>query len=104
MLKFSVFLLLAAAAFLSIRTEAADVDTLRANVINYMTGAGADTNDPVVAQALTDLENSARNYMNDCQPRGGWPDIDYTISLAYGGEWQAISQYLRMKQMGLAYT
>ncbi|OGK06689.1 MAG: hypothetical protein A2487_03730 [Candidatus Raymondbacteria bacterium RifOxyC12_full_50_8] len=104
MLKFSVFLLLAAAAFLSIRTEAADVDTLRANVINYMTGAGADTNDPVVAQALTDLENSARNYMNDCQPRGGWPDIDYTISLAYGGEWQAISHYSRMKQMALAYA
>src|SRR3989339_507929 len=82
---------------------ATDIDTLRANVTTYLTAAGTDTTDPIVAQALADLETSARSYMTSCLPRGGWPDINYAAALAVS-PWPAHTHYLRMMQMARAYN
>ncbi|MFH0919484.1 MAG: polysaccharide lyase family 8 super-sandwich domain-containing protein, partial [Fibrobacterota bacterium] len=101
--KSFVFLIFAIAAFLPVRASASDIDTLRANVTNYLTATGADTTDPIVAQALTDLETSARSYMIACLPRGGWPDINYAAALAVS-PWPAMNHYSRMRTMALAYT
>lgn len=61
------------------RANAADADLARvkANLIEYWTGAGADPGDPLVAGSLRGVEREARSALTAMRPDGSWGEINY---------------------------
>jgi hypothetical protein len=53
---------------------------LKSNLLGYWTGAGADHDDPMVADSLRDIERSARAALTSLRPDGSWSDVEYTAS------------------------
>ena len=54
-----------------------DLVRVRANLLGYWTGEGADRNDPVVVASLRDIEGAASDALSSMLPDGSWSDIDY---------------------------
>ena len=53
-----------------------DLVRVRANLLGYWTGEGADRNDPVVVASLRDIEGAASDALSSMLPDGSWSDID----------------------------
>ncbi|OGJ90499.1 MAG: hypothetical protein A2487_03735 [Candidatus Raymondbacteria bacterium RifOxyC12_full_50_8] len=102
MVKFPVFLLLTVVVFLSVQTEAADIDTVRKQVIAFYTAEGANQADSMVAASLSSLDSSAETALSTCLPNGSWSDVDYNeVPVATWGLPSA--HYGRVLTMAQAY-
>lgn len=80
-----------------------DIDTVRANIIRYLTGEGADRGDSLVAASIRSLEWNARAYIRALTDSGWQPAVIYNQPLFYVNGWSAFSHYLRLNILALAY-
>jgi hypothetical protein len=80
----------------------ADMDSIRSNIFKYFTAYGADRSDPIVAAAISTLNDSAHYYQNTMQADGSWPNIDYT-EVPFT-DWPVGWHYQHMMIMAKAYN
>lgn len=95
---------LAITAFLlTVSAQAAGIDAVRKNYLDYYGAAGADRTAPRMAVALTALEDSARAYAAPgyLLANGSWTDIDYA-DVPDGG-WSPYAHTQRLFVMAKAY-
>jgi chondroitin AC lyase len=83
--------------------HAAEIDAVRSNLIGYYTGAGADVTAPRMRDALSGLENEARNYIAPgfLQSDGSWSDLNYAETPS--GSWSPWEHTKRLIVMAKAY-
>jgi hyaluronate lyase len=58
--------------------QKADFAQLKANLLDYLTGAGADREDPQVRASLRAIGERARDALCSARPDGSWADISIT--------------------------
>ncbi|MFH0919012.1 MAG: polysaccharide lyase family 8 super-sandwich domain-containing protein, partial [Fibrobacterota bacterium] len=63
--------------FCPVTLYAADIDTVRKQVIAFYTAEGANRADARVAASLSSLDSSAETALSTCLPNGSWSDVDY---------------------------
>jgi len=88
------------AAMFAGRADAAqdgDLARLKANLLDYWIGAGADRDDPLVAASLRRIEDFARSTWQAMRPDGSWADIDYEATS--GREFQVARHVSRIAAM-----
>jgi chondroitin AC lyase len=85
--------------FVAFSVRASSIDVVRANFVNYYTGAGADRTSP----AIVDLESRAREYAAPgfLLSSGKWSDIDYAD--VPSGTWSPWDHTRRLLVMAKAY-
>lgn len=97
-----VFVAAVVTLFTTYMVQASEVDTLRKNVINYLTAAGADRSDQRVAAAINKLNTDTKAVQSDMNSDGSWPGIDY--SEVPGTGWTPGDHYTNLKIMATAYN
>lgn len=79
-----------------------NVDTIRTNILQFLTAANVNQNDSALSASLTMIKDSAQKYVNTCQANGSWNDINYTVSP--GAEWSLATHVHRLHILALAYA
>ncbi|HLJ73628.1 MAG TPA: hypothetical protein VKU62_03515, partial [Thermoanaerobaculia bacterium] len=81
--------------------QAASIDVVRQNLIDYYTAAGADRTSARMRDALGALESEARSDAATLQSDGSWPDINYND--VPSGSWSPWDHTRRLIVMAKAY-
>jgi hyaluronate lyase len=79
-----------------------DLERMRANVLEFHTGAGADAADSNVVAGRASIRSAASSALGSLRSDGSWPDVDYGSTSRTGS--LVTSHFSRVRTMALAYV